>query len=240
MYNKKEDEFILRWAKKIKAIELMGGKCIKCGNNSIFKFEFHHIGHKEDKDKEINRLIGSGKRWSLVKRELDRCNLVCRNCHAEIHYLNGRSSKKKIEILQKLDFLKCQKCGYKGSNYRSLEFHHKNLSKSFCVSNALSRKEGVSVQDIMDEISKCDIICRNCHVLEHTDIERFEKNNVAIYKKVNGYVEYRKIDHNRIFEMKKNGMGVCAIAKQLGINKSTISHVFNKGSVPELVKGLVC
>ena len=40
-------EYLLRWAKKIKAISYLGGKCKKCGDNNIFHLSFHHTGNKD-------------------------------------------------------------------------------------------------------------------------------------------------------------------------------------------------
>lgn len=68
---------------KLKAIEHMGGKCMKCGyNKSIRALQFHHLDPLQ-KDFQIS---GPGNiRWERVKEELKKCILVCSNCHAEIH-----------------------------------------------------------------------------------------------------------------------------------------------------------
>lgn len=67
---------------KLKLIEYKGGKCIICGYNKCIKaLEFHHI-NPLDKDFTI-----SGKTVSLdrMKKEVDKCILICSNCHCEIH-----------------------------------------------------------------------------------------------------------------------------------------------------------
>ena len=76
------------------AIEYKGGKCENCGyNRCIEALEFHHLD-PEQKDFQFS---GNGhcKSWTRVKAELDKCILVCSNCHREIHsqtYIPGSHS----------------------------------------------------------------------------------------------------------------------------------------------------
>lgn len=57
--------------------------CIKCGENRYYCLDFHHVS---DKDKEIARGIMVG--WSIerIKKEISKCVVLCRNCHAELHH----------------------------------------------------------------------------------------------------------------------------------------------------------
>jgi DNA-binding CsgD family transcriptional regulator len=76
---------VIEWRKrvKIKLIEYKGGECVECGYNKCTRsLEFHHLD-KNEKDFTI-----SGKSWSFerLKSEVDKCILVCSNCHNEIHY----------------------------------------------------------------------------------------------------------------------------------------------------------
>lgn len=73
-----------RWIKIKKwCMELKGGKCIKCGYNKYYgALEFHHV---EKKDKEFNfKKFRSLKKEKLLK-ELNKCILLCSNCHKEEH-----------------------------------------------------------------------------------------------------------------------------------------------------------
>jgi hypothetical protein len=74
---------------KIKCVEYKGGKCFRCGYNKCIRaLEFHHLNPAE-KDFTIGE-TSSGKKiirkWSIVQSELDKCILVCSNCHSEIHF----------------------------------------------------------------------------------------------------------------------------------------------------------
>lgn len=83
---RKNVEYVQRRRHKIKemAIEYKGGCCQCCGyDKSKRALEFHHIDPTE-KDFNISHK-GHSRSWKRVKKELDKCILVCSNCHAEIH-----------------------------------------------------------------------------------------------------------------------------------------------------------
>lgn len=69
---------------KQKAVEYKGGKCSRCGyDRCVQALSFHHTDPKE-KDFGISSK-GYTRSWESVKKELDKCILVCHNCHSEIH-----------------------------------------------------------------------------------------------------------------------------------------------------------
>lgn len=70
---------------KQRAIEYKGGKCQCCGyNTSFWALDFHHLD-PDKKDFGISKK-GLCRSWDKVKQEIDKCILVCRNCHSEIHH----------------------------------------------------------------------------------------------------------------------------------------------------------
>lgn len=71
---------------KIKAIEYKGGKCIKCGYDKCYAaFDFHH---RNPLEKEFSWHFMRRKSWDTIKTELDKCDLLCANCHRETHLDN--------------------------------------------------------------------------------------------------------------------------------------------------------
>lgn len=80
---------VSRRRKKVKqlALDYKGGKCSRCGYvKCLGALVFHHTTN----DKEFNiSLYGHCRSWERVKAELDKCILVCTNCHAEIHETEG-------------------------------------------------------------------------------------------------------------------------------------------------------
>lgn len=73
--------------KKVKeqAVAYKGGECERCGyKKCINALEFHHLDPGE-KDFAIS-YKGYCRAWETVKKELDKCIMVCSNCHKEIHF----------------------------------------------------------------------------------------------------------------------------------------------------------
>ena len=74
----------LRKAMKQEAIKRFGGKCSICGYNKCVRaLEFHHL----DPNKKEFGLGANGNthNWEDFWNEVQKCILVCSNCHAEIH-----------------------------------------------------------------------------------------------------------------------------------------------------------
>ncbi|MFA5133707.1 MAG: HNH endonuclease signature motif containing protein [Patescibacteria group bacterium] len=66
------------------AVEYKGKKCAICGYSKCVKaLDLHHISPTE-KDFGISEK-GYTRSWERVKIELDKCIMLCANCHREIH-----------------------------------------------------------------------------------------------------------------------------------------------------------
>ena len=77
-------ESVILWRKrtKKKLIEYKGGKCELCGYNKCDSaLQFHH---KDPTEKDFS-ISGRSLSFDRLKEEVDKCMLVCSNCHAEIH-----------------------------------------------------------------------------------------------------------------------------------------------------------
>lgn len=72
------------WRRRLKkrAVEYKGGSCISCGYNRCLRaLQFHH----RDPNKKDFQIAGRLRSWNNVLIEINKCDLVCSNCHAEIH-----------------------------------------------------------------------------------------------------------------------------------------------------------
>lgn len=70
-------------ALKKKAVEYKGGKCQICGYDKCSAaLEFHHTNPDE---KEFALSHQKSASFEKVKEELDKCVLLCANCHREVH-----------------------------------------------------------------------------------------------------------------------------------------------------------
>jgi hypothetical protein len=73
---------IRRYRTKFAAVQYKGGKCECCGwSGPISAFEFHH----NDNNKEFGIGTAANKSWNVVKKEIDKCILLCSNCHRIEH-----------------------------------------------------------------------------------------------------------------------------------------------------------
>lgn len=68
---------------KRKAVDYLGGKCCICGySKSLRSLNFHHT---DPTQKEFSIAKRKCLNWTDTQQELDKCVLVCANCHGEIH-----------------------------------------------------------------------------------------------------------------------------------------------------------
>ncbi|AFY81818.1 HNH endonuclease [Oscillatoria acuminata] len=67
---------------KQKAVELKGGKCFFCGySKCIAALDFHHLDPKKKEFKISGKFVSFDK----IAAELNKCILLCSNCHRELH-----------------------------------------------------------------------------------------------------------------------------------------------------------
>lgn len=67
-------------------------KCEICGYNKYPELLIFHHKNKEEKNKGVNILMKTLKNLEIIKIEIDKCLLLCSNCHRELH-LNERRNK---------------------------------------------------------------------------------------------------------------------------------------------------
>ena len=52
--------------------------CIDCGEGNPVKLEFDH---QRDKEIEVGTLLRHGYGWDRIKKEINKCEVRCANCH---------------------------------------------------------------------------------------------------------------------------------------------------------------
>lgn len=72
-----------RFKFKKSCLEYKGSKCKICGyNKCVEALAFHH---RNPEDKLFGISGSHCRKWPDVQKELDKCDLLCHNCHVETH-----------------------------------------------------------------------------------------------------------------------------------------------------------
>lgn len=80
-------EKVKRWRKNTKEniVNNMGGCCQLCGYNKCFNaLELHHV-IPEEKELSFGKIRSNPKSIEIISKELEKCILLCSNCHKEVH-----------------------------------------------------------------------------------------------------------------------------------------------------------
>jgi len=140
--------------------------------------------------------------FSMNKNKKDGLNSECKECQkAYFREYYKKNKKKHIKAVtktihykrQQLAFIKletgCSKCGYK-EHPSALHFHHRDPSqKKFDI----SRCGYYGMEDLLNEINKCDVICANCHSIEHSNWDFTSEIKMKTVKK-------RKLMNERVLK----------------------------------------
>ena len=93
-----------------------------------------------------------------TKNDVKYYRHVCNTCYVKTK--KKRRNKNAEWLLEHKKTLSCNRCN--NNDHRVLEFHHLR-DKEFTISNCVHYGK----EKIMDEINKCEVLCANCHRIEH-------------------------------------------------------------------------
>lgn len=60
-------------------------KCEQCGEDHIATLDFHH-NDPSSKDILVSKAIATGRSLKSVFDEVEKCTVLCSNCHRKLHY----------------------------------------------------------------------------------------------------------------------------------------------------------
>ena len=96
-----------------------------------------------------------GKRYEDYQ---GRARTRCGSCNTKI-----RRYRTKLAAIKLLGGM-CQRCGWKGDQ-AALQFHHKDPNEKDFILGGVANK---SWESIIGEVKKCELLCANCHSIEHS------------------------------------------------------------------------
>ena len=171
-YNKKT-----RLNHKLFCLSYLRNKCYNCEyNKCISSLECHHL-NPNYKKYNISQMCGMP--IDIIQKELDKCIILCSNCHAieesKLKKTKGYSDKSALirnrlnNIKKKLINLKgdkCNKCNITFNEVlRMFEFHHRDPSQKLFNISDKNLQKGWKI--VVKESEKCDLLCGNCHHETH-------------------------------------------------------------------------
>jgi hypothetical protein len=59
--------------------------CVECGESHPSCLQFHHMD-KKSKEFDISRMVQQGYSIERILSEIEKCVVLCANCHFKIHY----------------------------------------------------------------------------------------------------------------------------------------------------------
>ena len=86
---------------------------------------------------------------------------LCTTCYSK--QKTDKSNERIAKFREYKKTLKCNRCGY--DDYRALEFHHPNDDKDNFEPCVIARMR--SWDNVLKELNKCEVLCSNCHRIEH-------------------------------------------------------------------------
>lgn len=138
--------------RKQRIVYAMGGQCALCGyNKNIQALEMHHIDPQE-KDFTFSD-TKKYHTWEELSIEMQKCVLLCANCHREIHY--PLDEENPIE-------LKSSYNPERSAEIQALITQEKTKTKHFCI-------------DCGKEITRNAQRCQKCAELHNRRVERPER-----------------------------------------------------------------
>lgn len=136
--------------------------CLDCGDDTLPVYAKDY-DHRDPSDKSFALSKYQSKSIQAIKDEISKCDLLCANCHRvrtwpdQTRNIFNINNKQSIVAIGKDK--PCMDCGIK-YQLCAMDYDHRDPStKLFHVSQTANH----SMQEIVEEISKCDVVCANCH-----------------------------------------------------------------------------
>lgn len=146
---------------KVAVRTLKDGK--PCGNCKkqfeYFIMDWNHLGNKRW---NISEMVRRGHSLKSIKIEIGKCELLCANCHRIRTVLPENKSNPKRLFVDVIKSMPCTDCNLNWPSH-VMDFDHRDQSIKIATISRMVNDHRYSITDVETEISKCDLVCANCH-----------------------------------------------------------------------------
>ena len=73
-------------------------KCAKCGESRGYVLDYHHL-NPEEKETTIARMTSNRYNLEDIQKEIEKCIVLCANCHREFHHFEKQNGITILEYL---------------------------------------------------------------------------------------------------------------------------------------------
>ncbi len=88
-----------KYLAKKRCVDYLGGRCVRCGYDRCIKAMTFH--HRDPATKEFTVSQMLDRAWPVLVAELDKCDLLCFNCHMEEHCGQDQAARKALGVPKK-------------------------------------------------------------------------------------------------------------------------------------------
>lgn len=91
-----------KYQEKQQAVEELKSQCAcaKCGDSRSYVLDYHHID-PSIKEANVARMLSNRSNIEAINQEIDKCIVLCANCHREFHYFHKKNNISLQEYLYK-------------------------------------------------------------------------------------------------------------------------------------------
>lgn len=136
--------------------------CVDCGKTyAPCTMDFDHV--RGEKRIAVANLTGHHSRETVIS-EIEKCDLVCANCHRVRTWERRRAKITPTYLLERRHWFNslksnpCTDCGYI-FHPSAMDFDHVRGKKLVGIAQML----GWRMKRVLTELAKCELVCANCH-----------------------------------------------------------------------------
>lgn len=164
--------------RKLELIEMLGGKCSKCGYDKNYSaLDLHHL-NPDEKEFPLNSRVLSNTNIEKILAEAKKCVLLCANCHREEHYpqFDKNNSLTLINCFESENISIYQKkrekiyCGFCGKEIKNIK------GKKFCSDTCYELSKNYPIKE--------EILIKYSELKNWLDVTKYYSLTYKVLKRI--------------------------------------------------------